>query len=440
MKLKVGIAALLVAGLSFLPAQAQNTRSQLQLLINTYITTNGVGGITGAILNSVLNSFIASAATLADANIFSKGQTITTGPNALENCVGSTLGLFFIYNAYGWEECAGTSVAPIVTAGSSLKVSRTEDLSDTVCSNTFNDNSCNSAIYGATQNVSGGSGNMQINGVLGTALTYSSSPQGEAVGVQGLSRAVGAAIAGIAGGYFEARYDSTQVRPYYYTVGVEARSGNLSGLDAVLDVNDGNSFNSFLATCGEGTFTAQKCNSALSMYANDAQFLEGVIAGAGCCSRADFDAESSSTYALIFGGNHTYQIFGNNWSVNGAGDLDIFTPDSNQAFFESTGPNRAFISMNNRAGGQGDTMQFNDAGVVKFNLGLAPSDSFFMHDNVNSADFLDVSAGGNVSIGESGKNTTIFGALFIGAVEGSSCGPGAPSSSWQTSYGITIHC
>lgn len=80
MKFKVGIAALLVAGLSLLPAQAQVSRSTLQAQNNAQITSNGAGGITGAILNGLLNNVIISVATTVDPNIFSQVQTFATAP------------------------------------------------------------------------------------------------------------------------------------------------------------------------------------------------------------------------------------------------------------------------------------------------------------------------------------------------------------------------
>lgn len=80
MKFKIGIAALFVAGLSLLPAQAQVSRSTLQAQNNAQITSNGAGGITGAILNGLLNNVIISVATTVDPNIFSQVQTFATAP------------------------------------------------------------------------------------------------------------------------------------------------------------------------------------------------------------------------------------------------------------------------------------------------------------------------------------------------------------------------
>ena len=82
----------------------------------------------------------------------------------------------------------------------------------------------NSQTVGSTTITMPNHNGMQLTGVLGTSMIYSDNPDGEGVGVQGITRAVGGATAGIAGGYFEARYDSTAPRSYYFTVGIESRS------------------------------------------------------------------------------------------------------------------------------------------------------------------------------------------------------------------------
>jgi hypothetical protein len=49
------------------PALAQSSRAQLTSQVNAAITTNGKGQITGATLQTVLDSMIASMVTLEDA-------------------------------------------------------------------------------------------------------------------------------------------------------------------------------------------------------------------------------------------------------------------------------------------------------------------------------------------------------------------------------------
>ena len=56
-------------------AQAQTTRSAQQIQINGHIQGNGVGAITGPVLNTVLNSLITGAGMVADQNTWSQPNT-----------------------------------------------------------------------------------------------------------------------------------------------------------------------------------------------------------------------------------------------------------------------------------------------------------------------------------------------------------------------------
>jgi len=67
-------------------AEAQSTKSALTSQVNTTITTNGTGAITGAKLNTILNAGILSYGTLLDSNTWSAAQIyaapITSASNA----------------------------------------------------------------------------------------------------------------------------------------------------------------------------------------------------------------------------------------------------------------------------------------------------------------------------------------------------------------------
>lgn len=75
MKRTILIAALLAITTPAL-SQSAMTRAQLESFINANIKTNGVGAITGPIMNTQLNNLAASMATLQDTNTFNQLQTI----------------------------------------------------------------------------------------------------------------------------------------------------------------------------------------------------------------------------------------------------------------------------------------------------------------------------------------------------------------------------
>jgi hypothetical protein len=326
---------------------------------------------------------------------------------------GASNALFQSLPAIGWERADGTAANPITAPGPSLKVSRTEHISPSACGGVFNNNECNAAILGVSAQSPNyaSSADMQIAGVVGESLVYSNSPGAEGVGVQGIARAVGAATAGVAGGYFEGRYDSTAPRSHRYTVGVEARSGNLSGADATPDVAGGNNYDAILASCGEGSWKAWKCNAGVVVLANNAQYWDGFLVSNGATVTNGFDEEDRATTAYRIGGTHANQILGENFAVTGSGSvwigpdyssttsngLTVLQAGSNQAYFGSSGTNASFVNIDDRAGGQSSAVQFDDAGLPKWQVGKSVGNDFFVWDSAASRPAVLIASGASLA-------------------------------------------
>src|ERR1700730_10303687 len=64
--------------LSTIPSWAQLNRSQMNSYNNAFITANGIGSITGTILNTDIANVINGLASLSDANTFTNSMTLGT--------------------------------------------------------------------------------------------------------------------------------------------------------------------------------------------------------------------------------------------------------------------------------------------------------------------------------------------------------------------------
>jgi hypothetical protein len=112
MKFFMSFPILLVLGMtSQTQAQTSQTRSELQTLNDSEITTNGNGAITGSVLNGVLADIIASEATLQDNQTLSGIQTFQSGLVELANpflnaCTGYLYG-----NSTNVSSCSTTILA-----------------------------------------------------------------------------------------------------------------------------------------------------------------------------------------------------------------------------------------------------------------------------------------------------------------------------------------
>lgn len=95
--------ALIAAGAAAAHAQTSTTRFALQTQNNTTITSNGVGAITGAILNSMFGNLIASTATLIDSNTYANAQTFSAAP------IFSTLTGFVLANGASASTAIGAT-------------------------------------------------------------------------------------------------------------------------------------------------------------------------------------------------------------------------------------------------------------------------------------------------------------------------------------------
>jgi len=370
---------------------------------------------------------------------------------SLSSTTGTSQSVFNNYPGLNWELATGTVASPISVPDPSLKISRTEGLTASQCNNTFNDNECNAGIYVAVQNTAANAGTttMQLNAIYGSALTYGTTVNAEAVGLQGIGRAVGVATAGVAGAYFEGRYDSQATRSYYYTVGVEARSNNLTGLDAPLQSAGGNDYTAYLASCGAGplggTLTGSITSNVLSVtVAPTYNIYPGeIIAGSGITAGTYVISNGTGT-----GGTGTYNVtttpnvssesitarqpycnafftananaapayYGylatttsaitsafmdastaaNSLQITGSHSYYINAPyftvtgagGASTGYYASTGANPVYWNMDNQAGGNQDVLQFEDASVGKWQIGKLANNNFYLYDVAGAKTFL----------------------------------------------------
>lgn len=216
---------------------------------------------------------------------------------------------------------------------------------------------------------------------------------------------------------------------------------NLTGADAVRNVVDGDGFFDLLLSAGGGPFGGQwNVGNAIQVTNDGKMWLEGFVTTGGSVISVDVDLQSGSTYGLIFGGNHTYQIGGNNWGVNGIGDIYNSTPDSSQATFQSTGAHAAYVQIGDAAGGQKAELALWDASTPEWEIIKRADNSFDIWDSVAGVSMIHGVSGTSLALGEAGKTTNLLGAVQIGGTPGVSCPAGLPSAAFQTSYGIVIHC
>lgn len=132
----------------------------------------------------------------------------------------------------------------------------------------------------------------------------------------------------------------------------------------------------------------------------------------GCVICTDGSVHTIKTFADL----SSYTISGNilkfnNFQVSGAGEL--------VATGEFIGPatGAGVIQISPTIAGNQSYIQFLDAGTSKFIVGKQTDNSFIMVDAANSsALFLSVSTGGNLTLGETGKATTISTTLSIAGI------------------------
>jgi hypothetical protein len=368
----------------------------------------GYGGAMGNVTGHASLDLPLTGGTLTG-ELTSSNNPLSSSVPSLVNIPGTSQGIFFNYAALGWELALGTAGSPIITAGPSLKVSRTENVPTSLCNNTFNDNSCNAAIMGISIGDSA-SMNMQVNGVLGEATTISTNGDGEAVGLQGFARGLSGATDGVAGVYGEGRYDSTAARSYYYTVGGEFRTNNQTATDATLDVTDGNSFNAVLATSSAYfSSTSRKVNAAFLAFADNAQdeFLQGLVLEANCCVNqiyatgfwvygngdtqiggsytpattlplAVYDSQNAVTEVLVSNTNAGASATANQTLTTNAGSVELWgssTAGGPFAELQSTIPGNLYMN----ASGSGAAIVFQNNGATSLTLGTANQATFAAH-------------------------------------------------------------
>jgi len=334
----------------------------------------------------------------------------------IKNMPGASQSVFYNHPGYAAELAHGTDAAPITAAGSSIKVSRTENIELATCGGVYNNNECNSAIYGISRGLA--SDKMQTNGILGVALGFQTTPGGpsssgpDSVGVQGIGRIVGNGVNIGTGGYFEGRSDS----PFGFTVGAEIRSNNLTGTDAVPNVTSGHGHIAIIASCGAGTFAENKCGSALQITNAGNIFNYGVVVTDGAAQDVAIYDASWATTSIKLTGQHTHIMetdsgfnisgggkvwVGSNYNSATTYGVTVRQANGTQALFQSTGSNASVVNIENTTTGQQARLDFNNAGINTWQVGKNAANGFFVWDNGGSKDAISITSGasGVVTLG-----------------------------------------
>ncbi len=161
-----------------------STRAQLTTEVAANFTTNGIGGITGAIARTTFADFIASFATLGDTNTFTTGNTfapvsgdaITITPAALSNSRGFTITQSgpnsSIAGPKSYNDITVTNLTGIstVTFSNGLPNNRLDGLHVTYLSGVAASGTYQSAVHGELRLTAAGS-NSTAFGLWGSAYT-----------------------------------------------------------------------------------------------------------------------------------------------------------------------------------------------------------------------------------------------------------------------------
>jgi hypothetical protein len=141
-------------------------------------------------------------------------------------------------------------------------------------------------------------------------------------------------------------------------------------------------------------------------------------------------ANSSGTHMVEL--NHT-----GNGIVVTTGGVQLNTAANIPIYATSSGANNNNFILDNLGGGNQVQIIFRDAGSPKWTLGKQTDNSFFMYDIAQSTNFLSVTTGGNLTLGESGGKTITLGSLVAtGSVAGSLCA----TSGGQIVYKAGVNC
>jgi hypothetical protein len=372
-KLIVGFLALFALG---------STVTAQTLPPNTVVGRLGIGpGPAQAIPFAVLTS-----------NLF--GSLCTIGGsipvfNATTNvwqCIGSgtgTPGFIFDttnpFNVPGIEIAVGTNAAPITTPGPTVRISRTENFSNTLCDSIQGNNECNAGLAVYSKTLSGAG--MQANAIYAGATSDASTH--DVLGTFSIGRVTGTATGIGTGAYFEGRRDTTTGK----ALGVEIRSSNVTGSPGVYNAAGISDTSGFWVTAGD----SQPSAVAVALGTAPQPWLNGFAATSGSVTGTTFRDDSSSATSIQINGTHaTAQIAGTGFSVNSAG-AGSFT---NVAVTGSTTPT---IGMNASVA---NALSFYTRGL----------ESMRVDSQVTPANFLVITAataGGSPAFSAAGSDTNI---------------------------------
>ena len=249
--------------------------------------------------------------------IDSSGLTIANGGTGfvnvptdfgIRNIIGTSQAITTSWPAAGWEIAEGTAASPITTAGPSLKVSRTENITAATCGANALDNACNAAI--AAYAVSTSSDGMQLTGIFGGALGNTSH---DSVGITTIGRQISPGTGRGTGAYVEGRRDSSSA----LTMGVEVRSNNQTASPITHSTTGASTTQGVWITSG-GLATN---GAAISLgIVGGITWDAGFVATVGCCSTVTFEDNSSASTSILINGTHsTAQIAGTGFSINSTG-------------------------------------------------------------------------------------------------------------------------
>ncbi len=271
---------------------------------------------------------------------------------ALADRNGDNVAHFNTWTGQRWDLRVGSAVAPAGGGGSSVKISRTENITDLAAQMGGNavDNEANSALHVAVRSVAGSLG--QGNAILGTAI---GAPNGtDVVGVQGLGRITGGTGIGT-GAYLEGRRDVVGSR----AAGVEVRVQNEGGADAGFNVAGMPGTVGLWVTTGSSAGHNSAAGVSLGTGNGGSKFLAGFQVTQGAVADSAFRDESGAGSSFHSVGNHTHGL---NLSEGVYAGFAILLPPSTAAGGGISFANDAFL-FRNKPGG----IYLDAAGGIEFN-------------------------------------------------------------------------
>lgn len=318
----------------------------------------------------------------------------------------------------------------ITKAGPTVKITRLEDMSDSLCVNRF-DNLCNAAL--SVQSVGIASTLMQVNAIDAHATTYATTLNRDAFGISGRGMVTGSGVGIGGGGYFE----GTRSTATGMANGAEIRVVNNTNTDCDVSTTG---FSKCIGLWITDSSTGNKnVSSAIQVgYLGTSRFLTGIGFNSDSIASTTFSDNSFSQTSISVLGTHSYAFVSGASSGNvGIGtvlptaQLQVATTSQGTAFQVSTSPTAAVSGFG--LGMVNAYIASTSGGTTGTILALNNSASVLAADTSNWTTLS--GASNSASYSGSGTVGTITGSQFTSARSGA--GTGSATTLQGISVGIT---